>query len=147
MGGVGGAGPAGMPAMIFSGSGNVVGHVATLAALAGYICWLIYLRSIALELRGPEVAQRIIYYIIAALVFGAAAFVMFIIILIAGVASFFGAAGASTGAGAAGALGAFAIFAIIMCVLIALGSLARYVWYILLVTQVRGLVDRHLMRM
>ena len=44
-------------------------------------------------------------------------------------------------------MGAFAIFTMIMGGLMALGWLALSVWYILLVTQVRELVDRHLARL
>jgi hypothetical protein len=144
MSGFGGGGRG--AALILAGGGNIFGNVAALLALAGFVCWLIFLRSVALQLRGPEVAGRIIAYIITSLLFGAIAFVMMLILVIVGVASVFGAAGANSATGALQTMGAFMIFAIFMGGLLALGSLALYVWYILLVTQVRNLVDRHLSR-
>jgi hypothetical protein len=145
MSGFGGGVGAG-PAVLLAGGGNVFGHISALLALGGYLCWLIFLRSVALQLRGRDVAGRIIAFIITSVVSAVVVFVLFVLMAIVGAVSVVGAAGARSASGAFTAMGAFLIFTVFMGGVMVFGSLALYVWYVLLVTQVRNLVDARLAR-
>jgi hypothetical protein len=136
----------GLAVLFVGGYGNAFGLLAGLIALGGFVCWLLFLRSVALQLRGSDVAGRIVTWIIVWLVFGGAVFVIGLVIFLAGIATAFSATQSATPGGAIRTMGAFAVVAVVMACLVGLVGLALYVWYILLVTQVRHLVDRHLAR-
>jgi hypothetical protein len=130
----------------FSGATHISGGLSALVSLTGFILWMLFLRSVAIHLRGSDVARRIVACLIAWGCYGGAAFLLLVILIIAGAMAFAGAVSSGSAAGAVRTGTAFMIFAILMYALIGLAWLALYVWSVLLVVQVRGLVDRHLSR-
>jgi hypothetical protein len=137
----------GFPALMFAGYSNAFGWLASLVALAGFVCWLIFLRCVAVQLRNSEVASRVIIYLICLLISWFVARAMMVLIFVVMFASSLSAIFSGSVQGAARSVGAGFIVSLFLGAVIFLGYLALEVWHILLVQQVRGLVDRHLARL
>jgi hypothetical protein len=119
------------------------GGTGGLLGLASFICWILFLRLVAIEMRGPDVAGRLMSYLIATFVWGAVIVLCFFIAICGGVMA---AAGTRRGGGAGG-VAAYGILMLGLGGVLALAWLGLQVWYIFLMQQVRGLIDRHVSRL
>jgi hypothetical protein len=151
-GGFGGGGPGiGMgtvQGLYFIGILSIIG---LLCALAGWFCFMFLLRGIALMLGKPALAKTIVTYMITAVSFAVGSALIFCIsALVFGMAmaNMFGGGGmgpgnprAAANAGAAGGI----LFLALGCIFLVC-ALALLVWYIVILFQVRGVVDSHLRR-
>jgi hypothetical protein len=117
-----------------------VGGLSGLLSTAAFVCWIIFLRLIASELRQPDLAGRLMSFLITAFVYGGVAVLLFIIAVCGGALAVMQARSAE-------AVGATAIVLLVLMALVGLGGVAILVWYIFLMQQVRGVIDRHLARL
>ncbi len=136
------SGIAGNP-MAFMGASNAVGWIGNVLALAAFILWIFFLRAVCLELRNSAVAGKVLTFFIAELVFAVLSTLLVVVMLVVIGAAMFGAVQRGGGLGAVG--GGLIAF-MIMIGLIVLVYVALYVWYVLIVQDVRGVVERHLAR-
>jgi hypothetical protein len=88
-----------------------------------FICWMLFLRLLCLDLRDPDVAHRAMVYMITAIVFPFAAFLVGLLSLL------------------------HPILVLIAAFLITLAGLAMLFWYVSLIAAVRDVVDRKLERL
>jgi hypothetical protein len=117
--------------------------------LASFICWILFLRLVALECRVPDLAGRLVVYLISNFVGGFLAVILVIIAACAGGAMLASQVSSSnpSASNTLGALGAFGIIMAIVVGLIGLAWLGLFIWYTLLLQQVRGAITRHLDRL
>jgi hypothetical protein len=140
------------PALGLGGSGAAIGLalLGMAAGIASYIVFLFFLRSVAFAVRQPDLARTIRTFLIAvASALGATivAYGLMIALVGAAVVSSFGGGGRAPNQAAAGALGGVMIlFMVFGCVFVVAG-LGLFVWYIVILHQVRGAIDRYLRRM
>jgi hypothetical protein len=133
----------------FSGQG-----LSAVIGLAEFICFFLFLRGVAVALKKDGLAQNVLIYMISVPIYWALAVVSVIIFVVATGAAMFGALSSSAGsnnpsvaAGNVAGAGAAMIIAGITCWgLLALIGLALFVWYVVLLYQVRGALDRWLDR-
>jgi hypothetical protein len=139
-----GGGPA---AMVMGGGASGLGWLSGLLRLASFVLFLLFLRSVCANLRDDGLARTVVMLLIAWCVFYGVA-VLTVIVLVVGVfATMFTVVSAGTPASAGTTLGVFGIFALVVAAVVGLAGLALCVWYVLVVTQVRNLVDRRLKKM
>ncbi len=121
------------------GRGNSLGTVSSLLSLAAFICWIIFLRLVAIECRAPDLGSRLIIYMISIIVYYFVAVTMAVIALCAGGAAMLG----TSSAGGASAVGIIVLIVLGLILLVGVGLL---VWYGLLLQQMRDQIARHLGR-
>jgi hypothetical protein len=115
-----------------------------LLGLASFVCWILFLRLVAIECRAPELGKRLIIYMISMFAGTALVVVLFVIAMCGGALAL---SQASSQQGAAGTLGVLGIVMFIFLGLVALAGLGLFVWYTLLMQQVRAAIGRHLSRL
>jgi hypothetical protein len=146
------SGGGGNPLTFLSGAFGVMlilSAIGGLANLAGYIVFPFYLRSVAYNVKDHGLYKQLTTFIICeCILIGLSVLIGLLAVGIVG-AAIFGSLGsgtprgAQTGAAAAGmAMCGFGIYFI----LAGLASLALLVWFIVILFQVRGAVDRHIRR-
>ncbi len=128
-----------LPGRVSMGTGGL-GFVLGIAA---FVCWILFLRQVALEMRAPDVAGRLLTFLIVTFVVWALAIVGIFVMACGGAVAI---AGSGRGGGAGG-VAAFGILMFGFLGLLGLVLLGMQVWYILLMQQLRGLIDRHLSRL
>jgi hypothetical protein len=136
------------PFAVLGGSGVVVavGGLAGLAGIAGFLVFLFFMRGVCLAVRQPGLAQTIQSYLIAVgITFGISVLLSIIMFVIVGTA-FFTALGGGMTRGAANAFGASMFVAMGLGCLLALVGLALFIWYIVILHQVRAAIDTYLRR-
>ncbi|MFO0876176.1 MAG: hypothetical protein U0840_02295 [Gemmataceae bacterium] len=147
----GGLGGQGGLALAMTGTGNAFGWISNLLTLAGFICWMLCLRAICLDLRNTELAGRVVTVLISLLAYGfVAGMILVVMVFAVGLGIFTAAQGGPGGPNAARAATAATGGMIALCVvglLLFLVHIGLYVWYILTVQQVRDHVDRQLGRL
>ena len=129
----------------FSGQG-----LSAMIGLAEFVCFFLFLRGVAVALKKDGLAQNVLIYMISVPIYWALAVVSIIIFVVASGAALFGALSSSAGtnnpsaaAGNMAGAGAAVLIAGITCWgLLALIGLALFVWYVVLLYQVRGALDR-----
>jgi hypothetical protein len=114
--------------------------------LASVILWILFMRSLSFRLRDPNLAGRLMTYLIALIVSWVVSFFVMLIALFAVGMAIFSGLGASSPGGAAAGIGAGVIIVILLWAVILIGSLVMYLWLIFLTQEVRGLIDRSLVR-
>jgi predicted Zn finger-like uncharacterized protein len=118
-----------------------------LATLAGGILWIFFLRSVCVAVRNNELARTLVVFLISAAVYVVVAIGLgCILILVVGasmVSLFGGVASGRTSVGSAQAAAnvSGALLIGFWCV-IGLVGLGMYIWYLVLLHQVRAVVDR-----
>ncbi len=128
----------------FGGRGGNVVMVLPMAIFLGYfICYGIFMRGVALDMREPGLAAQVLYFMIAVPCLVVLAFVMGIVMFVIMGVAIFGAASSSTGQGAAGSLGAAAIFMIGCGILFLCVEIGLFIWYVVIVHQVRNAVRNY----
>ncbi len=137
MGNNGGSGAA--PAL-----GGIINLVNYAVALACWVCFLLFLRSVAASMRDRALARQFVYYLIAVPAYSLLMGIMFVIMIFAGALAVVGAASAKTGQGAATSMGAFGIFAVGCGILFVCVGIGLFIWYVVLVHQVRNSVRQYL---
>ena len=128
----------------FSGQG-----LTAVLTLAEYICFFLFLRGVAVVMKKDGLAQNILIYMIAAPIYFAMVVIMAIVLPLVGAAAFLGVGMSSAGSNqpsqamgnAAGAGAAMLVGGLVCGALIVLIGLALFIWYIILLYQVRGAVD------
>jgi len=130
---------------------GIVAIVGGLCALAGWFCFMFLLRGIALAFGKHGLAKTVVTYVITAVSLVAGGFLLgCIAVMVFGLAMFNMAANAGPGGpnpqamGNAGMMGGF--LAIALGCIAALVLLAMFIWYIVILFQVRGVVDSYLRR-
>jgi hypothetical protein len=121
---------------------QAVGLLSNALDLAAWVCWIILLRLIAIECRAPDLGGRLITFLICGFVYGLVAVLLIIIAACAGGA----AAASAVRSGSAGGAGAIFIIVMLVIGLILLVGVGLWVWYGLLLQQVRDQIARHLNR-
>jgi hypothetical protein len=124
------------------GSGSSING---LLSTASFVCWVLFLRLVAQECRESEVGQRLIICMISFFVLGFLG-VILIIIAACGGAMAIGQA-AQSNSNPFAAAGAMLIVMVIVMGLLGLVGLGLFVWYTLLMQQVRTGMDRLLSRL
>jgi hypothetical protein len=138
-----------------SGIGNSGGGAATVlggllnllnyfVALAWWICFLLFLRSVAVSMRENALALQIVYYMIAVPTYSVLVGIMIGVMFFAGALAVAGAVSAKNGQGAATSMGAFGVFAVGCGILFVCVGIGLFIWYVVLVHQVRNSVRRYL---
>lgn len=123
-------------------------------ALAEFICFCLFLRGVAAVMKKDGLAQNVLFYMIATIVFGALVGLMAFVLPFVGAAAIIGIGASSAGSNnasatagnMAGAGAAVLIGGVVCGALLLLIGLALFIWYIILLYQVRGTVDRWLDR-
>lgn len=129
------------------GVNPVISVLAFLAALAGGILWIFFLRSVCVAVRNNELARTLVVFLISAAVYVVVAIGLGCILLLivgASMASLFGGVASgrtSVGSARAAANISGALLIGFWCV-IGLVGLGLYIWYLVLLHQVRAVVDR-----
>lgn len=147
-----GFGAGGSPfASIGSGiAGMSVGGIGALLAIAGIIVFMLFLRAVALAVKARQVANGIKTWLITmAISTGVGILLMIVGFAIAGAAMFSALGGGggsppSSGA-AAGLAGGALLMGAVGCIL-GVMALALFIWYVIILFQVRGAIDRYLRR-
>src|SRR5262249_34693180 len=139
-------GGANAAASMLAGGSGALGGLSTLLFYAGFFLFLSLMRSVCLSLREHGAAKSVLTLIIAWAAFLGVCVVLVPIMICAGGVGLFGAVSSRSAEEAGTKLGAMVIVFMVVGALVGLTWLGLYVWYILLVQQVRGLVDRHLRR-
>jgi hypothetical protein len=93
-------------------------------SLVGGVCWLLFLRAVAVDLRDPGLAQTVVNYMIAIVVYVGVAFSLSMLFFL--VRSL--------------------VFLMVVGVLQQLASAALFFWYVWILVQLRALLVRHLAR-
>jgi hypothetical protein len=126
-----------------------IGIVGALCALAGFIVFMLFLRAIAQSVRQKGLAQTIVTYMISVAIFAGVCILFWIILLIAGAATFASIMSAPTPGAAQTAASTGAALGVLSCAffgLMGVGWLCLFIWYIVLLHQVRGAVDTYIRR-
>ena len=114
---------------------------------AAFVLWIVFLRTVALECRDPDLAQRLIVFLISSFVAGALVATLFVVLVCGGALAISGAGASDGPSGAAGAAGAAGVLFLAVMVLFGLGFVGMLVWYGLLMQQAREAISRHLSRL
>ena len=124
-----------------------------LLVLAEFICFLLFLRGVALALRKDGLAQNLLVYTIVTPIYSLLVFALPVIVAFGVFGAFFGAAAASTGPGApnvasrAADAGAALFIGGVTCTgVVFLIGLGLTIWFMMMLHQVRGVIDRRLDR-
>lgn len=125
----------------------VITVLAGLAALAGGILWIFFLRAVCVAVKNHDLARTLVVYLISVVVYVVVAIglgCILILVVGASMASILG--GVSSGrttVGQAQAAGnvSIAMLAFFWCA-VGLVGLGLYIWYLVLLHQVRAVVDR-----
>jgi len=126
-----------------AGIGAVLAFLPLLIAIGYFICYGIFLRGVALDMREPGLAQQVLYFMIAVPVIMVLSIIMGVLMVVVMGAATFGAASSSTGQGAAANMGGAVIFMAGCGLLFLCIAIGMVVWYILLVHQLRKAVKNY----
>jgi hypothetical protein len=132
-------------AILYVGSGGVIG----LLYLAEFICFLLVLRGVAAVMKKEGLAQNLVIYTIAVPVYFFIIMGLLCLLPFIGVAALLGVAASSSGASSAsgaagnfaGAGAALAIGGITCTGLMVLIGIALFIWFMVMLFQVRGAID------
>ncbi len=141
-GGFGMAGPAGFA---MAGIGGILLLFSPALWLAGDICWMLFLRLIAIECRYEELGRQIVGFMVTALIYFVLTLVYYFVVIGLFVRSIprFGAAGGRVEMGGGGGLICIGLISLVIW----LGWLGGYVYYIVrLLTPARDLIHQKLRR-
>jgi hypothetical protein len=131
------------------GAGMSAAGLGSLLTIAAFVVFLFFLRSVALAVRARSLANTIKTYLIAAAIsIGVGILLSGIAMAVAGAALFsmIGRGGPPTaggGAVAGTAAGAVLAMVAVACIMVPV-VLGMFIWYIVILFQVRGAIDRHL---
>ncbi len=134
--------------LLFGGWG-----VGGLLVLAEFICFLLFLRGVAVALRKDGLAQNLLIYTIVAPLYSLLVFALPVIAALGVFGAFFGAAAAASGPGAPNAVNRAADAGVALFIggvtctgVVFLIGLGLTVWFMMTLHQVRGAIDGWLHR-
>jgi hypothetical protein len=135
------------------GAGSLFAVLGLLAAVAGFIVFMFFLRSVAFAVKARAVASAIKTFLIAvAIAIGVSMLLGVVMVALAGAALFSALSSTAVGPSAQGVGAATGTAAGVMMIGLALGcvlllaGLGMFVWYVVILFQVRGAIDRYLRR-
>jgi hypothetical protein len=129
------------------GVNPVLSVLSGLTSLAGFIVWIFFLRSVCVAVKNNDLARTLVVFLISSVVYVVVSIALWCILALIVGASLVtlggGVVSGRTSPGSAQAAGnvSLAMLTIFGCVIVLVG-LGMYIWYLVLVHQVRAVVDR-----
>jgi len=120
--------------------GMVSGLVPLALQLGWFICYFLFLRSVAISMRDPGLGQQCVFYMIAVPVLFVVGIIMYILMFVVMGVAMVGAATSNTASGAGASMGGAFIFGIVCFLLMLAIVIGMIAWYIVIIHKVRGVV-------
>jgi hypothetical protein len=130
---------------VFRGRGQVLGQVIglspTLVFIGYFVCYMLFLRAVAVAMQEPDLAKQCLIYMITVLGLAVLMPVLWCLIAIfSGLAMFGVAANTQSPEGMAGGMGAFFVLGMICNLILVCVWIALVIWYVVLIHRVRNAV-------
>jgi hypothetical protein len=125
----------------FRGRGQLVGFLPMLVSIGYFVCYMLFLRAVAVAMREPDLAKQCLIYMITVLCLAVLMPVLgCLIAMLSGLAMFGVAANTQSPEGVAGGMGAFFIIGMICNLILVCIWIGIVIWYIVLIHRVRNAV-------